>query len=171
LKNYLAAAGINKAAVLYVARSPAKARPSIWPSSCTAITIGVYEDAYTATETDYRLLAEYMPRENAEAIVLAGYGREYPTILAAFDHAGWNGLVLGYVGQDTLAGLSGQTGLASKLLFPVPRIRHQPRGTPEGRAFADEYRAKYGEDPDLPRRLRLRQCAHPRARRPGRQLL
>jgi branched-chain amino acid transport system substrate-binding protein len=150
IENYLAAAGINKAAVLYVGTLAGKSQAQYMAFLLHGDYIGVYEDAYTATETDYRLLAEYMPRENAEAIVLAGYGREYPTILAAFDHAGWNGLVLGYVGQDTLAGLSGQTGLASKLLFPVPEFVINPRGTPEGRAFADEYRAKYGEDPDLP---------------------
>jgi branched-chain amino acid transport system substrate-binding protein len=113
-------------------------------------------DIYTATEDyapgerDFALLAKAMLRVNSGALILAGVGPEYPKIMAAFDDIGWKGIVFGYASVNGLSGLAASGGLAASAAYPLPDFAANPRSTEAGRAFADLYHAKYGEDPALP---------------------
>jgi ABC-type branched-subunit amino acid transport system substrate-binding protein len=114
-------------------------------------------EGYTPGEHDFTLLAKAVYRSGHDALVLAGNGFEYPNILAAFDAAGWTGIVLGYAGNSGLAPLAvGLTPLAGNgrleqtAAYPLPEFATNPRSTAAARAFADKYLAKYGEDPRLP---------------------
>jgi branched-chain amino acid transport system substrate-binding protein len=113
-------------------------------------------DLYTTTEDyapgerDFALLAKAMLRVNSGALILAGVGPEYPAILAAFDNAGWRGSVFGYASVNGLRGLTAPGTLAASAAYPLPDFAANPRSTEAGRAFADLYRSKYGEDPALP---------------------
>ncbi len=113
-------------------------------------------DLYTTTEDyapgehDFALLAKAMLRVNSGALILAGVGPEYPAIMTAFDAVGWQGMVFGYASVNGLGGLAVSGALAASAAYPLPDFAANPRSTEAGRAFADLYHAKYGEDPALP---------------------
>jgi branched-chain amino acid transport system substrate-binding protein len=150
IEGYIAAAGVNKAAILYVSNNSGLSNAKYLEFLINGDYITPYKDGYTATERDFRILADAMRRLDAGALILVGYGPEYASILAAFDFDNWKGLTFGYMGQGSLAGLGNQPGLAAATLYPVPAFAVNPRGTPAGQAFVDKYRAIYGQDPDLP---------------------
>jgi branched-chain amino acid transport system substrate-binding protein len=108
------------------------------------------KEAYGADEGDFALLAKAMLRVNSGALILAGIGPEYPKIMSAFDDVGWKGAIFGYASVNGLAGLAASGGLAASAAYPLPDFAAHPRNTEAGRAFADQYHAKYGEDPALP---------------------
>jgi len=112
--------------------------------------IEVRDEAYAGSESDFSLLAKVFAGFKGGALIMAGGGTEYPKILTAFDHTGWQGQVFGIASVDGLAGLSAPTGLATTAGYPLPDYAANPRGTEAGRAFADAYHAKYGSDPALP---------------------
>jgi len=150
IEGYLAAAGVNKVAILHAANLGGESNSKYLEFLIHGDYIGTYKDGYTPTERDFSPLVDAMGRLDTDALVLIGYGPEYSTIASTFALDGWKGLVLAYLGQGSLAGLGNQTGLASTILYPVPAYVLNPRATPAGQAFADKYRALYGQDPDLP---------------------
>jgi branched-chain amino acid transport system substrate-binding protein len=113
-------------------------------------------DIYTATESyagnerDFSLLAKAMLRVNSGALILAGVGPEYPNIMTAFEGINWKGSVFGLASVNGLAGQTTSGGLAGSAAYPLPDFAANPRNTAAGRAFADQFHAKYGEDPALP---------------------
>jgi branched-chain amino acid transport system substrate-binding protein len=149
VEGYLAAAGVNKTAILFASGLIGQSNAKYMEFLVHGDYITTYKDSYTPTENDYHMLAGAMGRLDADSIVLIGYGPEYANILDAFAFTKWKGYVLGYLGQGTLAGLANQTGLAANLLYPVPDYVINPLGTPAAQAFAQKYRAAYGKDPDL----------------------
>ena len=150
IEGYLAAAGVNKVAILHAGNLGGQSNAKYLEFLLHGDYISTYKDGYTPTERDFRPLVDAMDRLDTDGVVLIGFGPEYANILAAFGFSGWKGLVLAYLGQGSLAGLGHQTGLAATTLYPVPAYVLNPRGTPEGQAFADKYRALYGQDPVLP---------------------
>ena len=106
-------------------------------------------EAYTPGERDFALLAKAVYHSGNEVLIMAGNGLEYPSILTAFDAAGWTGIVLGYAGNSGLAPLTSVGRLEQTAAYPLPEFAINPRATEAGRAFADKYLAKYGEDPGL----------------------
>ncbi len=147
---YLAASGINKVAILHHGDLIGQSHAQYMEFLLHGEYLTTYKDAYSPTERNFGPLAEIMQRVKADAIVLVGYGPEYPSVMASFEMAGWKGLVLGYLGQDSLAGLSNQHGLAGSAIYPAPAFLTNPTGTDAGRAFVERFRAKYGSEPDLP---------------------
>jgi len=113
-------------------------------------SVATAAEAYTPGEQDFALLAKAVAHSGNDALILAGNGFEYPKILAAFDAAGWQGIVLGYAGNSGLAPMTSVGGLAQIAAYPLPEFAVNPRATETGRAFADKYKAQYGEEPGLP---------------------
>jgi branched-chain amino acid transport system substrate-binding protein len=150
IEGYLAAAGVNKVAILHASNLGGESNAKYLEFLIHGDYIGTYKDGYTPTERDFRPLVDAMGRLDTDALVLIGYGPEYANIVDTFGFAGWKGLALAYLGQGSLAGLGNQTGPAANILYPVPAYVLNPRATPAGLAFADKYRALYGQDPDLP---------------------
>lgn len=150
IEAYLAAAGVNKVAILHAANLGGESHAKYLEFLLQGDFISTYKDGYTPTERNFHPLVDAMGRLDTDALVLIGFGPEYPTIANTFALDGWKGLVLAYLGQGSLNGLGNQTGLAANTLYPVPAYVLNPRATPAGQAFADKYRALYGQDPDLP---------------------
>ncbi|MGA2051695.1 MAG: ABC transporter substrate-binding protein [Opitutales bacterium] len=149
IEGYLAAAGVNKTAILYASGLIGQSNAKYMEFLIHGDYITTYKDAYTPTEVDYTMLATAMGRLDADSMVLVGYGPEYANILTAFSLTKWTGLVLGYLGQGSLEGLGNQTGLAANLLYPVPAYVVNPLSNSVQQTFAQKFRAAYGKDPDL----------------------
>jgi len=150
IEGYIEAAGVERVAVIHqndlTGTSHSQYLAFLFSGNHRIYTT---DEAYGAGERDFALLAKAMMSVNNGAIVLAGDGPEYANLLAAFDAAGWKGQVFGYASVTGLADLSSTTGLAATAAYPLPDFAANPRSTESGRAFADAYRAKYGEDPPL----------------------
>lgn len=107
-------------------------------------------EAYSGGEKNFAILGQAMLRVNSGALVLVGQGPEYGGILSAFESADWNGIVLGYAGDGEINALPTQGKLAGAAAYPLPDFAVNSRSTEAGRAFADDYHAKFGADPELP---------------------
>jgi ABC-type branched-subunit amino acid transport system substrate-binding protein len=150
IEGYAAAEGLQKAAVIYQNITPGQSHAKYLDYLLQADHFNTYLDGYSPGEHNFDLLAKAMLRIQNGALIMAGDGPEYPDMLAAFDASGWKGLAFGYLTIGNLSALNRPGGLAATAMYPLPDFAVNPRSTEAGRAFADKYRAKYGEDPDLP---------------------
>jgi len=151
ITDYIGAAGITRVAILNQNDLAGESHQKY-----LAYQFSGNHDIYTASESyagsehDFSLLAKAMLRVNSGALILAGVGPEYPQIAAAFDGIGWKGTIFAYASVDGLAGLATPSGLAGSTAYPLPDFAANPRSTAAGRALADQFHARYGEDPALP---------------------
>ncbi len=107
-------------------------------------------ESFSAGEKNFALLGQAMLRVNTGAMVLIGQGQEYGGIFSAFESAGWNGVPFGYADNGEISALPTQGRLAAAAAYPLPDFAVNPRSTEAGRAFADDFHAKFGADPELP---------------------
>jgi branched-chain amino acid transport system substrate-binding protein len=150
IEGYAAASGLEKASVIFQNIPTGQSHSRYLDYLLQADHFGTYLDSYSPGEKDFQLLAKAMLRIQYGALIMVGDGPEYPDILAAFDATGWKGLAFGYVPTGNLTALNRPGGLAATAMYPLPDFAINPRSTEAGRTFADKFRAKYGEDPDLP---------------------
>jgi len=151
MESYLEASGVERVSVIHtndlIGQSHQQYMLYLISGNHSVATAA---EAYTPGEHDFALLAKAVAHSGNDALILAGNGFEYPKILAAFDAAGWQGIVMGYAGNSGLAPMASVGGLAQTAAYPLPEFAVNPRATEAGRAFADKYKAQYGEEPGLP---------------------
>ncbi len=151
IESYIEASGVLRTAIIH-SNELAGQSDSKYLAFLFSGNHGIYltDEAYSPEERNFTLMAKAMMSLSNGALILAGDGPEYANILAAFDAAGWKGEVFGYASVTGQAPLTSQTGLASIAAYPLPDFAANPRSTEAGRAFAESFQAKFGEDPILP---------------------
>jgi len=151
MESYLETAGIERVSIVYINNLLGQSHQQYMLYLISANhSVATVAEAYSTTENNFTLLAKALYHSDNDALILAGNGFEYPNILSAFDAAGWTGTVFGYAGESGLTPLVNNRGLALTAMYPLPEFASNPRSTETSRAFADKYKAQYGEDPGLP---------------------
>lgn len=111
------------------------------------VVISVQE--YNLSSADFRVIATKVKESSPDALVVIGYGREYPLLFRQLGEQGWSGPILGNLSFANLAGQSLQGPLASQISYSAPGYFSAVTRLNSSQNFIDRYKRRYGKDPDF----------------------
>lgn len=106
-------------------------------------------EEYDLSSADFRVIATKVKESSPDALVVIGYGREYPLLFRQLGEQGWSGPILGNLSFANLAGQSLQGPLASQISYTAPGYFSAVTRLSSSQNFIDRYKRRYGKAPDF----------------------
>lgn len=106
-------------------------------------------EEYNLPSPDFRVIVTKIRAASPNALVVIGYGQEYPLLFRQLEEQGWSGPVLGNISFANLAGQALQSPLVARVSYTAPGYISDESRHKSSQNFIGQYTQKYGKAPDF----------------------
>jgi len=106
-------------------------------------------DKYPIANPDFRTIITIAHSHNPDALIVVGYGREYPQLFRQFEELGWTPPIISNLSFANLAGQALTSPLVSKVAYASPAFLRPDSRLHSSKEFEVKYMRKYGKAPDF----------------------
>lgn len=149
LSDYARANGYQKFTILTVNDAYGKGTGEYLESLLEKSGVISGSEEYQLASPDFRAIATKIKDQSPDALVVIGYGREYPLLFRQLEAQGWTGKIMGNLSFANVAGQAVDSPLAARLSYTAPGFSSNATRLKSSETFIEKYKQKYGKEPDF----------------------